>query len=178
MVGLEPEQGVGIEQDQRRTLEFLLKRNPSALQLHCHTPLATAGSTISMIGLRRVIFVAAWRSGCTRNRTPRRSMTTDSPRSAASRRRENRCFAVAAVNRFMIAIIQFSGALEKHASRDGRRQGSRNVNTSMVYLSFLSSLAPKLNLLEKWIERLTEFLKTKFGVPPLIEISNLLHPAS
>jgi hypothetical protein len=48
----------------------------------------------------------------------------------------------------------------------------------MVYLSFLSSLAPKLNLLEKWIERLTEFLKTKFGVPPLIEISNLLHPAS
>jgi hypothetical protein len=68
---------------------------------------------ISMIGLCRVFFDVVWRSGCTRNRTPRRSMITDSPRSAASRRRENRCFAVAVVNRFMVDTIQFSGALAK-----------------------------------------------------------------
>ena len=107
------DQGVGIEKDQRRSLRFLLKRNPSARHCHCQTPLATAGSTISMIGLRRLFFVAAWGSGCTRNRTPRRSMITASPRSAASRRRENRCFAVAVVNRFISHTIQFSNALAK-----------------------------------------------------------------
>ena len=77
---------------------------------------------ISMIGLRRVFFDVVWRSGCTRNRTPRRSMITDSPRSAASRRRENRCFAVAVVNRFMVDTIQFSGAFSKLnlANRTGK----------------------------------------------------------
>ena len=113
MARLEPDQGVSIEQNQRRSLRFLLKRNPSALHCHCQTPLATAGSMISMIGLRRVFFVAAWRSGCTRNRTPRRSMITDSPRSAASRRIENCCFAVAVVNRFIGHTIQFSSTLAK-----------------------------------------------------------------
>ena len=129
MARLEPNQGIGIEQDQRRSLALLLKRNPSGFHSHCHMPLATAGSTISMTGLRRVFFDIVWRSGCTRNRTPRRSMTTDSPRSAASSRRENRCFAVAVVNRFMADTILFSGALAKHACGDGVCSVHLNVPT-------------------------------------------------
>ena len=138
MAGFEPNEGVGIEQDQRCSRMFLLKRNSSGFHSHCQTPLATAGSMISMIGLRRVFFDVAWRSGCTRNRTPRRSMITDSPRSAASRRRENRCFAVAVVNRFMVDTIQFPGALakrilptapaaERENKQDNKTAKSRNV---------------------------------------------------
>lgn len=119
MIGLKPDKCVGIEQDQRCSLKFLLKRNPSALQCHCQTPLATAGSTISMIGLRRIFFGVDWRSGCTRNRTPRRSIITDSPRSAASRSRENFFLAVTVVKRFMADTIQLSDILAKADKMSG-----------------------------------------------------------
>jgi hypothetical protein len=50
---------------------------------------------------------------------------TDSPRSAASRRSENRCFAVAVVNRFMVDTIHFPGALAKLLldNRAGKKSG-------------------------------------------------------
>lgn len=74
------------------------KARPSAPSSQLHCPDSTAGSTHSMSErCRRRPFDG--RRDTSSNRTPRRSITTFSPRSAASRRSENRWRAAAADRR-------------------------------------------------------------------------------
>ena len=89
IAAVQPDQRVGIKQDQRPGR--FVKARPDDRQLQVHVPSATAGSTMSRrTGRRRRRVWRSEPSALSANRTPRRSMTTCSPRSAASSTAERR----------------------------------------------------------------------------------------
>lgn len=128
MTSLQPAECISVKENQRRSRFAATKRKPSGSQSHLQRPVTIAGSTNSISGARREGDLSA--SCCSariRKRTPRRSMMTDSPRSAVSRRSENCCLALAAVKRFTLYNVQFLQSPRKpfHSSRVGNDKGAR-----------------------------------------------------
>ena len=70
MAPLQPQKCIGIEQDQRRPRLVAAKQTPSGSHSHFHSPATTAGSTISITGVRGVLFGVACLSVCEGENAP------------------------------------------------------------------------------------------------------------